>query len=301
MTITERSPGARGPGPRRHRIGFGLPSSGSAWVLCAGIASSVTALCLTVGASVAQDASGAWFTQDQVNRGTRVFTVECGGCHGPTLTEVLAESDSAYAFYAMISGSMPWENPGALSRQQYADIIAYLMSELGYPAGEAELPPDRDLLASILPAEGPMPAAATTQEDTEATQAAASSAAPVETPADQTEVAEEDAAEPPAATDAGGFFTVAQADQGIRDFAIACGNCHGPDMVEIFQTYPTVADYFQFITGAMPNDDPGNLAPRQYLSVVAYLLRESGFPAGNAELARDLELMRTMIPASPPE
>jgi mono/diheme cytochrome c family protein len=168
MTITERSPGARGPGPRRHRIGFGLPSSGSAWVLCAGIASSVTALCLTAGASVAQDASGAWFTQDQVNRGTRVFTVECGGCHGPTLTEVLAESDSAYAFYAMISGSMPWENPGALSQQQYADIIAYLMSELGYPAGEAELPPDRDLLASILPAEGPMPAAATTQEDTEA-------------------------------------------------------------------------------------------------------------------------------------
>jgi hypothetical protein len=181
---------------------------------------------------------------------------------------------------------------------------------LGHPAGGAELVPDRELLALIVPANVPASLATATDANTtaDATVDMAAGAAPaVEEDAtqDTTSAGEADPGAPSEneAADAGGgtgFYTIEQADQGIRDFAIACGNCHGPDMVEIFQTYDTVADYFSFITGAMPNDDPGNLAPRQYLSVVAHLLRESGFPAGDEELTRDIELMRSLIPAEPP-
>jgi mono/diheme cytochrome c family protein len=248
-------------------------------------------LALLPGETSGQEGGGAFFTAEQVARGDRVFTIECGGCHGPTMTDILAEADTAYRFYARISETMPWEAPGALTLQQYADIVAFLLSELGFPAGTEELPPERALLASIVPAEVPAPIAAAA--DAQPAEAGANNVAEIIATA-------ADGPETPAAEGGAGYYTVAQADQGIRDFAIACGNCHGPDMVEIFQTYPTVGEYFSFITGAMPADNPGNLAPRQYLSVIAFLLRESGFPAGDTELTRDLELMRSLVPASPP-
>ena len=88
-----------------------------------------------------------------------------------------------------------------------------------------------------------------------------------------------------------------RADQGQRDYAIACGGCHGAEMVDLFRGYETVERYFQFITGAMPQDDPGNLAIRQYVAIIAYLMREVGFPAGDTELTNDRELLGQIIPA----
>ena len=34
---------------------------------------------------------------------------------------------------------MPSDNPGSLSDPEYTDIIAYILSELGYPPGDAAL------------------------------------------------------------------------------------------------------------------------------------------------------------------
>ena len=45
--------------------------------------------------------------------------------------------------------SMPQEAPGSLSRQQNADILAYILSQNGYPAGQTELPRDDAPLAEF--------------------------------------------------------------------------------------------------------------------------------------------------------
>jgi hypothetical protein len=41
---------------------------------------------------------------------------------------------------------MPLNAPGSLNRQQYADVLAYLLSKDRYPAGKTELPTQTDVL-----------------------------------------------------------------------------------------------------------------------------------------------------------
>jgi hypothetical protein len=43
----------------------------------------------------------------------------------------------------------PPEQPGKLTPQQNADVVAYILSENGFPAGAAELPSDLALLKQI--------------------------------------------------------------------------------------------------------------------------------------------------------
>jgi len=45
--------------------------------------------------------------------------------------------------------SMPMSNPGSLSRQQVADVLAFVLSENKFPAGEAELPRQAEILNQI--------------------------------------------------------------------------------------------------------------------------------------------------------
>jgi len=45
--------------------------------------------------------------------------------------------------------SMPADRPGQLSREQNADILAFLLSSNGFPAGQKELPPDAAALQKI--------------------------------------------------------------------------------------------------------------------------------------------------------
>ena len=44
---------------------------------------------------------------------------------------------------------MPTDDPASLSRQQYADLTAYIFSVSGFPAGERELPRDLPALNQI--------------------------------------------------------------------------------------------------------------------------------------------------------
>jgi hypothetical protein len=45
---------------------------------------------------------------------------------------------------------MPEDNPGSLADQDYADIIAYMLSVSRIPAGDDELQPDSQSLAGIV-------------------------------------------------------------------------------------------------------------------------------------------------------
>jgi len=49
----------------------------------------------------------------------------------------------------VMSLTMPESNPGGLSPDQYADILAFLLRMNNYPEGEDELPADPAVLANV--------------------------------------------------------------------------------------------------------------------------------------------------------
>jgi hypothetical protein len=46
----------------------------------------------------------------------------------------------------------------------------------------------------------------------------------------------------------------------------------------------TLADLFTMMATTMPQGSPGSLTPDDYASLVAFYLRQSGYPAGEFEL-----------------
>jgi quinoprotein glucose dehydrogenase len=91
-----------------------------------------------------------------------VYVKECAACHGDTLGGgEEAPPLTGTAFMANWSGltvgdlferirlSMPEGRPGTLSRQQNADILAYILNVNQFPAGKTELQRDTDRLKQI--------------------------------------------------------------------------------------------------------------------------------------------------------
>ena len=89
------------------------------------------------------------YTAQQASRGARVYQTTCESCHmpdlegseeGPTLLgeEFLEGCDGEILAELMILmvDTMPEEDPGGLSEQDYTDVLAYLLRENGYPPGD---------------------------------------------------------------------------------------------------------------------------------------------------------------------
>lgn len=102
------------------------------------------------------------YTDAQAKRGAEIYNKRCESCHGgdlagseqaPSLTGAefsLNWDDLAVgALSDRIRISMPQDEPGALTRAQSADVVAYLLSKGGFPTGSAELPPDAPALSGI--------------------------------------------------------------------------------------------------------------------------------------------------------
>jgi mono/diheme cytochrome c family protein len=102
------------------------------------------------------------YTDDQAQRGSLLYQQYCSACHGADLNggdEVPAlRGDSFLAnwsglplseLFERIRVSMPADNPGKLSRQQNADILAYVLKFDNYPPGSSELPTQTDALKKI--------------------------------------------------------------------------------------------------------------------------------------------------------
>ena len=91
-------------------------------------------------------------------------------------------------------------------------------------------------------------------------------------------------------------YTQAQADHGRQVFNSVCSACHGVSEFrgQLFRTTwmaRSIGDFFQHISTAMPQDNPGGLSPVQYAAVVAYVLQLNGQPAGDWELPADARLL----------
>lgn len=119
---------------------------------------------LATSSAVASAQEGiASYTEEQYDRGEDAYREYCAGCHGRTLggegeaPGVIGTSFSnrwfgenpASMFYTYISNAMPQQAPASLTAQEYADIMAYIVSRNHYPGGETELPADLDALAGL--------------------------------------------------------------------------------------------------------------------------------------------------------
>lgn len=114
------------------------------------------------------------FTAEQAERGAQVNAGSCASCHGRRMDGAALDPDmpstppiarnrflrdwdgqSLAALFQYIRSTMPKNNPGSLSDQQYIDVIAEMLSASGAPVGDAELAPDTAALGSITIGEKP--------------------------------------------------------------------------------------------------------------------------------------------------
>src|SRR5262245_10137075 len=117
------------------------------------------ALALGVGLVIAGAFSGVnaqdksqWdgvYTEAQAQRGEPLYQQYCSSCHGPDMAggemapglaggEFSANWNdlSLGQLFERMRTSMPQNNPGSLSRQQNADILAFMMHKGSAPAGQ---------------------------------------------------------------------------------------------------------------------------------------------------------------------
>ena len=89
-----------------------------------------------------------------------------------------------------------------------------------------------------------------------------------------------------------GVYTSAQASRGEEAYAGMCMGCHttAAHMGDVFVSNwagRPVYDFYDFIRTAMPKTEPGSLTPDEYASIVAYILKLNGMPAGKDALPAD--------------
>ena len=109
------------------------------------------------------------FTEAQAARGRLAYSGGCGFCHGRRLNGAPDDPDmrstpplararflrewdgrSLATLYEYTRLTMPEDNPGSLTDQEFVDAIAYMLSVGGMPAGDEELLPDSQSLARIV-------------------------------------------------------------------------------------------------------------------------------------------------------
>ena len=115
-------------------------------------------LMLTIAATDAQEKTSVKsgvYTAAQADRGVAIFKSKCASCHAPNrFTDDLFYTSFAgkplWEMFDVISDSMPEDDPGSLKKEEYADVIAYLLKLNNFPAGQTELPTDREALSAIV-------------------------------------------------------------------------------------------------------------------------------------------------------
>jgi mono/diheme cytochrome c family protein len=117
------------------------------------------------GTLAAQETKSQWdgvYTEPQARRGEELYSQNCASCHGadlsggemaPGLTGGEFASNwndlSLGELFERMRISMPQNSPGSLSRQQNADILAYVLYRSSFPAGTSELPTQTEVLSMI--------------------------------------------------------------------------------------------------------------------------------------------------------
>jgi cytochrome c len=125
-------------------------------------------LCLgTVGATLgAGQGRTVWdgiYTDEQADRGEPLYQDACASCHaqdlsGGQMVPELLGGEFVWNWSGLTIGqlferlriSMPQEDPASVSRQEKADILAFILRANEFPAGEKELASRAEMLDQFM-------------------------------------------------------------------------------------------------------------------------------------------------------
>lgn len=135
------------------------------------LATGCVATTLAAGQGPAKTVWDGVYTTAQAERGAFVYARYCQRCHGADLSgpgamggrlpgqspaPALAGSEFNYRWHELSVAelaqrirSMPPANPSALSREDSADVLAFVLARGGFPSGDADLPPGLPELSLI--------------------------------------------------------------------------------------------------------------------------------------------------------
>ena len=144
----------------------------NAWTNAFGSVTAGEAAAALAEVADAGPAASVWdgvFTEAQAARGREAYSGACSFCHGRRLNGAPDDPDmrstpplvrarflrewdgrSLATLFAYTRQTMPEDNPGSMTDQEFVDVIAYMLSFGGMPAGDDELPPDPRGLARIV-------------------------------------------------------------------------------------------------------------------------------------------------------
>jgi mono/diheme cytochrome c family protein len=100
-----------------------------------------SAVVVNVNAAPASLREGV-YTAEQAESGKSYFDQSCSLCHNvdyyKTVLQTWRGQPLLYLFEQMMS-AMPADNPGAFLDSEYEDVMAYILSITGFPAGDTRL------------------------------------------------------------------------------------------------------------------------------------------------------------------
>lgn len=111
----------------------------------------------TATANVARDSTvketfaDPQYTAAQAVAGATVYSATCARCHandqwkGGTFAATWRDRRLS-DFYDLVSVTMPQDNPGGLTAQQYVDVTAYVLQLAGFASGDVPLRADTTML-----------------------------------------------------------------------------------------------------------------------------------------------------------
>ena len=113
----------------------------------------------------AQSSKSVWdgvYSDSQAQRGEAAYRKLCASCHGDDLsgqgqTPPLSGDDfkanwnsqTVDDLFEEVQAAMPADHPGSLTREQNADIIAFVLKSNQFPGGKSDLPSDAASLKQI--------------------------------------------------------------------------------------------------------------------------------------------------------
>ena len=126
------------------------------------IASLVVVQAVSFVSAQAKTTQDGVYTDAQARRGETIYAKTCESCHAKDLSgadqapslvgkDFNAEwNDMALSdLFERIHATMPGDAPGSLKPAEVADVIAFILSKDGFPAGQTELPSDAAALKQL--------------------------------------------------------------------------------------------------------------------------------------------------------
>ena len=117
---------------------------------------------LAPNSGLSQSLQDGIYTESQASRGETEYAARCASCHSadlrgnsnsPSLIGLsfmfIWEGRSLGELFTKMSTEMPTDQPGSLSQQSYAAILAFILQSNEFPAGDSDLSSNADSLSPI--------------------------------------------------------------------------------------------------------------------------------------------------------